>query len=343
MSWRSSWQQVPPDQWDELDHDICDLQPCVYKDVDGRPTMYASGRPANHVGGDGSIDTTGKYLNKDGSSSWPGASGLCDDGWTGPSLPGGYPHPEYMERSHGKPYEEVMADHAAKTEALRSRRDRAREVNASALPGPSEGGGGFPIDWPFPITAEEAQLERTQIEMADQMHRGMMPVGTAPIEDPSYRAEMRVIRRMHGGDHMVGAFFYDPDLAKFGNAFSPFVQASSFESANLALQRPFQDRYNPRYERQPTWAEWQEMADWDRPHEAMGGDEWVGAATGRQTASDVRAIDSVDRRALLATGIIAGLTTLLVLHNKHRWLEIVTAGVAGVALTWGMSATRGRG
>ncbi len=50
----------------------------------------------------------------------------------------------------------------------------------------------------------------------------------------------------------VGAFFYDPDLAKFGNAFSPLVQTSSFESANLALQRPFQDRYNPRYENQPT-------------------------------------------------------------------------------------------
>jgi hypothetical protein len=51
-------------------------------------------------------------------------------------------------------------------------------------------------------------------------------------------------------DHRVGLVFYDPDLAKFGNAMSPFVEMPSFRDAHLAMQRPFEDRYNPRYESQ---------------------------------------------------------------------------------------------
>jgi hypothetical protein len=55
----------------DLGEEICGLQPCLYTDVYGRPTMYASGRPAGHIGGDDSLDLTGKWLNPDGSSSYP--------------------------------------------------------------------------------------------------------------------------------------------------------------------------------------------------------------------------------------------------------------------------------
>jgi hypothetical protein len=243
------------EDWD-LGLDICSMQPCPYTDVDGKPTMYASGRPAGHVGGDESIDTTGKFLNADGSSSWPGASGLLDDGWTGPSLPGGYPQRDAMERLHGKPHAEVMADHARKTEALRAQ--RGAKVGAEC----------------------------------------------------------------------VGAFFYDADLAKFGNAFSPFVQTNSPAWANLALQRPFQDRYSPRYDNQ-TWADWMGMSD-----------EWVGAS-GPQIMGDAREVGgAVDTRALLASAAIVGVAALFATRNKEHWLEISAAGAAGVALVWGLSASR---
>jgi len=58
----------------------------------------------------------------------------------------------------------------------------------------------------------------------------------------------------HAGER-VGFTFYDPDLAKFGNAMSPFVEMSSFKDAHLATQRPFEDRYNPRYESQNFFSE----------------------------------------------------------------------------------------
>jgi hypothetical protein len=160
--------------------DLCSLQPCLYTDVDGNPTCYASGRPAGHVGGDASLDTTGRWLNEDGSSSYPGASGLLDAGWEGPSCFG--------------------------------------------------------------------------------------------------RLEDCLARGGRASDHLVGAFFYDPDLAKFGNAFSPFVEASSYEAAQLALQRPFEDRYNPRYERQ-TWADFMGMDNYED-------DEFVGADPGHTCWTD---------------------------------------------------------
>lgn len=325
--WEPSWRSGDAPR--DLGSDICDLQPCPYTDVDGNPTMYASGRPAGHVGGDGSIDMTGEYLNADGSSSWPGASGLLDDGWIGPSLPNGQ-KADAMKRSYGKPYAEVMADHANKTEELRARRDAAKG----------------------------------------------------------------------GGAHRVGAFFYDADFAKFGNAFNPFVQAGSFERANLALQRPFQDRHNPRYDSQPTWAEWQRMGEdildaiddgqgmggydpsrgqdpnlpggpcgcfptrecLERHGLCMdcGGGEFVGAI-GPQIVGDhivkppslqkttsshavhmvgAGEMEIVDKRALVATAAIAGITTLFALRNRDHWLEIAAAGAAGVALTWGLSVAR---
>lgn len=140
----------------------------------------------------------------------------------------------------------------------------------------------------------------------------------------------------------VGAFFYDQDLAKFGNAFSPFVQTDSFVRANLALQRPFEDRYNPRYDNQPTWADW--MTRFAIPEGVrMGengeflGEEWVGAS-GPQIVGDARTFEAVDKRALLATAVIVGITTLLALNHKEHWLEISAAGVGGIALAWGLSA-----
>jgi hypothetical protein len=55
-------------------------------------------------------------------------------------------------------------------------------------------------------------------------------------------------------DHMVGAFFYDPDLAQFGNAISPFVDLS-YEQAQRAMQLPFEDRYGPRLDA-PSWQDY---------------------------------------------------------------------------------------
>jgi hypothetical protein len=192
------------------------------------------------------------------------------------------------------------------------------------------------------------------------------------------------------GPECVGAFFYDKDLAQFGNAFSPFVQTSSFEAANLALQRPFQDRYNPRYDNQPTWADWQSMSyasegqDPSLPGGPCGcfptreclernglcvdcdSSEHVGVDPGPTCWTDPdtgvismfptltaakRAADesvkrhavtggfeSIDRRALVVTGVIAGITTLLALNHKKHWLEISAAGIGGIAIAWGMSA-----
>jgi hypothetical protein len=67
----------------------------------------------------------------------------------------------------------------------------------------------------------------------------------------------------------------------------------------------------------------------------MSGDEWVGA-TGPQIVGSI--LEFVDKRALVATGIIAGITTLLALYHKQHWLEISAAGIGGIALAWGLSA-----
>ena len=59
-----------------------------------------------------------------------------------------------------------------------------------------------------------------------------------------------------GGEYAVGLTMYDPALAQFGNAISPFQEMPSFEAANLAMERRPEDRYDPRYLDAPTWAEW---------------------------------------------------------------------------------------
>jgi hypothetical protein len=66
-------------------------------------------------------------------------------------------------------------------------------------------------------------------------------------------------------------FMYDPDLAKFGNAVSPIVPVESDRYAQLAMQRPFADRYNPRYD-QPDATDWLMMALEEQ------GDTYVGAS-----------------------------------------------------------------
>lgn len=126
-------------------------------------------------------------------------------------------------------------------------------------------------------------------------------------------------------DVRTGLFYYDKDLAQFGNALSPIVQTSSYEAAQLALQRPFQDRYNSRYDNQ-TWADY------------MGyGDEYVGG--GPMVLAMGPGPDSVvDKRALLTTAVIAGLTTLMAFREKEHALAITAAGALGVAITWGISA-----
>jgi hypothetical protein len=50
-----------------------------------------------------------------------------------------------------------------------------------------------------------------------------------------------------------GVTMYDPDLAHFGNAISPFQQMPSYEAATMATMRPLQDRYNPRYDGMEGW------------------------------------------------------------------------------------------
>jgi len=53
--------------------------------------------------------------------------------------------------------------------------------------------------------------------------------------------------------------FYDPDLAKFGNAISPFVRLPSYESAQRAERTRFEDRYGSWFD-QPTATDWLEMS-----------------------------------------------------------------------------------
>ena len=68
-------------------------------------------------------------------------------------------------------------------------------------------------------------------------------------------------RGLRSGGHAVGAFFYDPDLAKFGSASSPFVDLP-YARAERAMQLPFADRYGPRLDA-PTWEDWMTMGEPD--------------------------------------------------------------------------------
>jgi hypothetical protein len=67
--------------------------------------------------------------------------------------------------------------------------------------------------------------------------------------------------------------YYDPELAKFGNAVSPFVRMPSFEAAHLASQRRFEDRYGSWMD-QPTATDWLEATLDDVPSPyVVGGPE----------------------------------------------------------------------
>ena len=121
-------------------------------------------------------------------------------------------------------------------------------------------------------------------------------------------------------------FMYDPDLAKFGNAVSPIVPVESDRYAQLAMQRPFADRYNPRYD-QPDATDWMMMAL------AEEGDTYVGAP-----ARTAGAFESLSEKTGIAGGtavallLIVGTSGLLAARNPKHVVEIGLAGAAGVAL-----------
>jgi hypothetical protein len=154
---------------------------------------------------------------------------------------------------------------------------------------------------------------------------------------------------MGGDPERVGGFFYDADLAKFGNAFSPFVQTDSQQKATLALQRPFQDRYNPCYDDQWAWS--------DYMSEFVGADPgptcWTDPDTGVISMFSTSAAAKRAARAHAVTGFfdvvsdktgfkkstvvaalgIGGLTALLMSRNPRHALEIGVAGGVGIALS----------
>ncbi|HYB24725.1 MAG TPA: hypothetical protein VED41_13065 [Solirubrobacteraceae bacterium] len=119
------------------------------------------------------------------------------------------------------------------------------------------------------------------------------------------------------GEDRVGLFFYDPDLAKLGNAASPFIPNISYDVAQRAMNLPLQDRYGSRLEA-PTWADWM----------GMGGGERVGGA-----------FDVVSERTgfkkgtLLAIGAVAAGKALLAHRNPEHALEIGAAGAACAVLS----------
>lgn len=126
---------------------------------------------------------------------------------------------------------------------------------------------------------------------------------------------------------------YDPDLAKFGNAVSPIVPVESDRYAQLAMQRPFADRYNPRYD-QPDATDWLMMA-------LDEGDTYVGAsartASAFETLSEKTGIEGGTAIALL---LIVGTSGLLAARNPKHVVEIGLAGAAGVALALAINAKK---
>ena len=135
--------------------------------------------------------------------------------------------------------------------------------------------------------------------------------------------------------------FFDPDLMKFGNAMSPFVQMPSYESAQLAMQRPFEDRYNSRYDQPDWWGAYGDEYGLETRGEYVGGGPVlmrIGAA--ESVVDDPWKSQKWDRRALVASAVIAGLTTLFALREKDHAVEIIAVGAAGITLTWGLSASK---
>ncbi len=66
------------------------------------------------------------------------------------------------------------------------------------------------------------------------------------LDSPQHHRMHEIGDAILGGRTAVSGYFYDADLAKFGNAVSPFVEMSA-KDAHLAEQRRFEDRYDPKY------------------------------------------------------------------------------------------------
>jgi hypothetical protein len=121
-------------------------------------------------------------------------------------------------------------------------------------------------------------------------------------------------------------FFYDPDLAKFGNAVSPIVQMP-YEMAQRAPGIPrLKDRYG-RWLDQPTAGDWL-MAS------LTPADEFVtGAPAERYEAGPL-----VSGKTIVAMLSVAALATLIASRNPKHAVDIGAVGVAGVlgTLAWGV-------
>lgn len=137
-------------------------------------------------------------------------------------------------------------------------------------------------------------------------------------------------------NHRVGLFNYDPDFAHFGNAISPFMEVSSCERTQLAMQRRPEDRYNPRYDNQPTASEWFEAS--------LGGmspDDYLNSALESRVGG---VFDGVSQKTGLSSktigisAFIAGATAFFAMRNPKHVLEIAITGVAGVAFAIGVGS-----
>jgi hypothetical protein len=121
---------------------------------------------------------------------------------------------------------------------------------------------------PDPFYGMDAQIRYEQwfygLESPCLVPGGGCRPRTEPLYSPHYwpQAFPEGTGSESAGEHIVGLFFYDPDLAQFGNAMSPFVEMPSFKDAYLAMQRPFEDRYNPRYESQNFFSEMLPSSQW---------------------------------------------------------------------------------
>jgi len=129
------------------------------------------------------------------------------------------------------------------------------------------------------------------------------------------------------GDSRVGAFFYDPDLAKFGNAISPIV-SMPYDRAVRAMSLPFEDRYGPRLDA-PTWSDYMAMGE-----SSMGESRVGGFFDAFEEQSGIK------RGSVVASVAIAGLTVLFISREPRRAVEFGALGAAGVVLSLYLGAKR---
>jgi len=136
-----------------------------------------------------------------------------------------------------------------------------------------------------------------------------------------------------------GGFAYDPDLAKFGNAVSPFVPFSSDSAANLAMQRRFDDRYSSRYD-QPDATDYL-MMSLDQMNRAGSGDVYVGNASATAGIFDTFSEKTgIGIGTVIASMFIVGTTGLLAARNPKHVIEIAAVGAAGVAFALALNAKK---